>query len=577
MLPRRSLFLKYFVVLLAVVVVPLAVMGCADAWFGFRDRRATLDVLLRVEAGAGAARIRSFLDQIGGQLGWTLQRPWSSGEAEQHRIDALRVLKQTPAIVSIALIDGAGRERLSVSRIGLDKVGEGIDRSADPAFLGARSSGAWYGPVGFREGSEPFMTIASAGNRRAVGAAIAEVNLKLIWEVISAVSVGRSGHAFVLDGSGRLVAHPDLVRVLGGESDAAAAAARRLHAELAAGAGASIAAAGLDGRPVVAAMAPIAGVDWMLVVEQPTAEAFAAIRNALWRAGALLVAGVAASCALAYWLARRMTGPIRLLEEGTRRIGAGNFAYRIELATGDELERLADGFNRMAGELALAQERSERLARLRRFLAPQVAALVERSGSDSLLSGQLAEVVACFCDLRGFTAFAARAQPHEIMALLGRYYEALGAIVTRYEATLTSFQGDGLMVLVNAPVPRPEPALSAVHMALEMRSAVQELVTGWRAGGHAIGFGIGMAQGQATVGQIGYRDRVDYTAVGDVVNFAARLCALAEDGQILIDVAIADTVRGRADLKTLGRRRLKGYATRFTVYAVLGPIDPSLT
>ena len=531
-----------------------------------------LDALLRAEAASGAGRIRSFLDDVRRQLGWTLQRPWTLGDEEQHRLDALRVLRQTPAIVSIVLVDDTGHERIKVSRVSLDALGASGGRNRDLPGIQAGSSRVWYGPLGFRGGSEPFMTVAAAGNRRAVGIAIANVNLKLIWDVISSVRVGHTGHAYVLDGDGRLIAHPDLSRVLRGERDDTPKAARRLQTELSAPAGEPIDAVGLDGSAVVAAMASIEDVNWTLIVEQPVSEAFAPIRNALWRTGGLLVAGTLASCALAYWLARRMTGPIRLLEEGTRRIGAGHFEHRNEIGTGDELERLATGFNRMAGELALAQERSERIARLRRFLAPQVAALVERSGDDSMLAGHLADIVACFCDLRGFTAFAARAEPHDVMGLLSRYYEALGAIITRHEATLTSFQGDGLMVLVNAPVPRPEPALSAVRMALDMRHAVQGLIADWRSRGHAIGFGLGLARGAATVGQIGYQDRADYTAVGDVVNFAARLCALAEDGQILVDAAIADSVRGEVRLVELGGRQLKGYDRQLAVYSVEGGV-----
>ena len=248
-----------------------------------------------------------------------------------------------------------------------------------------------------------------------------------------------------------------------------------------------------------------------------------------------------------------MTGPIRQLEEGTERIGAGHFDHRIQIATGDELERLANEFNRMAGELALSQERSERIARLRRFLAPQVAELVEKAGDESLLAGHRADVVAVFCDLRGFTAFSAGANPQEIMGVLGGYYEALGSIITSYGATLTSFQGDGLMVLVNAPVPCADPALHAVRMAIDMQDAVQRVIVGWRSRGHAIGFGVGLAAGPATVGQIGYEGRVDYTAIGDVVNLASRLCASAEDSQILIDAAVADAVSG--EIPSGGARR----------------------
>ena len=505
---RRSLFRKYFTVLFVAVVVPLLAASATDAWFGYRDQRAMLSALLRAETAAGADRIRSFVEGVRGHLGWTLQRPWAAGSDEQRRLDALRVLRQVPAILDIALIDDAGIERLSVSRVGLNRAGGNLDRSADAAVSAARSASAWYGPVSYRDGSEPFMTIAVAGTRKAVGVVVADVNLKLIWEVISSIAVGRTGHAYVLDQDGRLVAHPDISRVLQGDSDGNSAARQRLREAVTAARGDAITTTGLDGQTVVAAMAPIADVGWLLVVEQPLSEAFAPIRRALWRTGGLLLCGAGAAAALAFWLARRMTDPIRLLEEGTERIATGHFDHRIRIATGDELERLAVAFNQMAGELALSQERSERIARLRRFLAPQVAELVERSGDESLLAGHLADVVVVFGDLRGFTAFAASTEPKEIMGLLRDYYAALGSIITSYGATLTSFQGDGLMVLVNAPVPCEEPALHGVRMAIEMQAAVQQVISGWRSCGHPIGFGVGIAAGPATVGQIGYEGRV---------------------------------------------------------------------
>jgi HAMP domain-containing protein len=216
------------------------------------------------------------------------------------------------------------------------------------------------------------------------------------------------------------------------------------------------------------------------VVEQPLSEAFAPIYAALRRTAALLLAGSILAGLLAYALARRMTEPIRRLEEGTERIGAGQFEYRIHIKTGDELQRLADSFNAMAAGLAVSQERHERIAKLKRFLAPQVAELVDRKGDDSVLEGRRAQVVAVFCDLRGFTAFSAKATPEEVMSVLSEYYEALGAIITKHAATLTSFSGDGLMVLLNAPVAVEEPALQAVEMALGMQRSVQERIAIWR-------------------------------------------------------------------------------------------------
>ena len=307
----------------------------------------------------------------------------------------------------------------------------------------------------------------------------------------------------------------------------------------------------------------------LVIDEQPVAEAFAPIRASLPRTAGLLVAGTAFAALLPYWLARRMAGPIRLLEEDVERVGAGQFDHRIEIRTGDELERLATRVNAMAGELALSQERSERIARLKRFLAPQVAELVDRSGDDSVLDGQRAEVVALFCDLRGFTAFSSRAEPEEIMRVLGEYYDALGTMVTKHEATLTSFLGDGIMVLVNAPVPRPDPAASAVDMAIDMQRAVQALMDAWRGRGHAIGFGVGLAMGPATVGRVGTQTRLEYTAIGNVVNLASRLCSSAKDAQILVDLAIADAVRDGPHLLPLGTRSLKGYDGGTPVFSVL--------
>src|SRR6266436_8575893 len=214
----------------------------------------------------------------------------------------------------------------------------------------------------------------------------------------------------------------------------------------------------------------------------------------------------------------------------------------------------------MAGELALSQERSERIGRLKRFLAPQVAELVEGSDQESLLDSHHAEVVVIFCDLRGFTGFSGAAAPEEVMGLLQEYYEALGAIITRYEATLTCFMADGLMLLLNAPLPCPEPARRGVHMALDMQAAVQALIVGWRGRGYTIGFGVGLAKGPATVGRIGYEGRSDYTAIGNVVNLASRICSAAADGQILIDQAAAAEIGDAYPLTPLGTRPLRGFS-----------------
>jgi adenylate cyclase len=563
----RGLFQKYLVVLFMAVAIPLAINGVIEAWLGYRDQRARLDQLLSVQATSAAARIDGFIEGIENALDWLIQFPWTDEPDEQRRTDALRLFRQVPAIVSLQLVDHRGRERLYVSRIGLNRIDSHADRSSDPAVVGARSARTWFGDVRYNRGSEPYLTIAISGNRPSVGVVIAEVNLKLVWDVISAIKVGKTGFAFVLDEPGRLIAHPDISLVLRGADEATSRPFQAIRDAIGAGVGFATG-RNVQGQAVAAAAATVPGPHWTVVVEQPLSEAFGPIYAALWRTAELVLVGTIFSGLLAYALARRMTEPIRRLEEGTEEIGAGRFDHRITIETGDEFQRLADSFNRMAAELLLAREQQERIARLRRFLAPQVADLVDQAGDDSVLEGRRTEVVVVFCDLRGFTSFSAGAAPEEVMSVLSEYYEALGRTITTFAATLISFSGDGLMVLVNAPVPVEEPALRAIDLAMEMQRSVQELIVCWRARGYQIGFGVGLASGSATVGRIGYESRFDYTAIGSVVNLAARLCASAADGEILIDAKVAEAVKDRRPLKGLGNRPLKGYYQAMPVFGI---------
>ena len=562
---RRSLFLKYFVTLFAAVVVPLIVGAAGEAWFAYRDQRLHLNELLQTDARLAADRIQTFIDGIGDQIGWVVQFPWTAGGEDSHKIDAERLLQQVPAIVSITLVDQSGIERAFVSRLGLNRTGRGTNMAADQAVLGARAKKVWYGPVLYRRDSEPCMTIAVAGNRAADGVAIADINLTLIWDVIAAIKIGPTGRAFVVDDSGRLIAHPDISRVLRG--DAGSADFNRLQSAIAAAKGSAVVTTGDEGKPVVAVAVRADNVGWTVIAQQPVSEAFASIRAMLWRSLALILIGALVAAALAYWLAHRMSGPIRQLEDGAQRIGAGHFEHRIAISSGDELEQLADRFNEMAEELAVSREKSERINRLKRFLAPQVAELVEQS-DQRMLDGQRREIVAIFADLRDFTAFSAGAEPDVIMAVLSEYYEAVGAVVTRYEATLTGFGGDGVMVLVNAPVACENPALRAARLAIDMQAAVQSLVIGWRTKGYAIGFGVGIAMGPAIVGTVGYEGRIDYTAIGNVVNLASRLCGTANDTQILVDPIVAARVKDSIPLESLGVRPIKGYDRPLQIYAV---------
>ncbi|TAJ85050.1 MAG: HAMP domain-containing protein [Reyranella sp.] len=565
---HRSLFWKYFRALFAAVVAPLMIAGAGEAWFGYHDQRARLNELLDAEARLAAVKIHDFIEGIQDQLSWTVQLPWTDNAGDRRMLDAMRLLRQAPAVESLALVDGTGRERLFVSRIGLNRVEAGEDRSATAPVTGARADRVWFGPVTFQNDSEPFMTIAVAGNRAAVGVAVAEVNLKFIWEVVSGIRVGRTGEAFVLDEPGRLVAHPDISLVLRADQ-AAQAPLQALRAAIQARApGQAAAGRDITGKTVIAAMAQVPGVDWQVVVKQPIAEAYAPIYAALWRLGFLLVAGGLIAAALASWLSQRMVEPIRVLEDGVARIGAGQFDHRISLPTSDEFERLATRFNEMAGELAVSRERSERIARLKRFLAPQIAELIDRTGDERVLDGRRVEVAVLFCDIRGFTSFSANAEPEEIIDMLREYYDALERVVSAHGATLVNFFGDGVMVLLNAPVPCTDPELRATEMAIDMQANVQKLLVEWRKLHPELGFGIGLAMGPATVGRIGSGGRLNYTAIGNVVNLASRLCSSAADSEILVDLVAAAAIGTRVPLAQKDSRMMKGFDRPVPVFVV---------
>jgi adenylate cyclase len=213
----------------------------------------------------------------------------------------------------------------------------------------------------------------------------------------------------------------------------------------------------------------------------------------------------------------------------------------------------------------------ERMGTLKRFLAPQLAEMIVSSGDERILEIHRRDIVVVFCDLRGFTAFAVTAEPEEVLDLLNEYHAALGPLIIRSEGTLDHFSGDGLMVIFNDPLPCPDPAERAVKMAVEMREAVAGLQDGWRRRGREIGFGVGIAQGYATLGQIGFAERVDYTAIGTVCNIASRLCDEAVDGQILISKRVAGAVESLFPLEEIGDVVLKGLAQAVAVYNVKEP------
>lgn len=226
----------------------------------------------------------------------------------------------------------------------------------------------------------------------------------------------------------------------------------------------------------------------------------------------------------------------------------------------EQAVRLEEWSRTLEARVAAQVGELERLGTLKRFLSPQVAELVVSAGDQRLLESHRREITVVFCDLRGFTAFAELSEPEEVMGVLREYHAALGELIFRYQGTLERFVGDGLVVILNDPLPCADHSPRAVRMAFEMRARMAELAAGWRRHGHQLGFGVGIARGYATLGTIGFEGRFDYAAVGPVANLASRLCDEAADGEILVSQRVLMAIEGLVETEPAGERSLKGFA-----------------
>ncbi len=353
---RRRLFWKYTTFFVLLVTAELLASGITELYFSYQENQAALVALQREKALAAASQIENFIKEIERQMGWVTQPQRAPGGTtlEQRRFDFFRLQRQVPAITEVSYIDAAGREQLRVSRLAMDAIGSQADLSGDPRFVEAKARRVYRGPVYFRKESEPYMVIAIAEGGQAGGVTAAEVNLKFIWDVVSQIKIGKAGQAFVVDGQGALIAHPDISLVLQktdltrldqvkraldagpqpGEPDQEGTIARNLR-----------------GQQVLTAHTAIPSLGWTVFVEQPLEEAFEPLRASVKRTVLLLVLGIVLSVGASLMLARTLARPIRALQAGAVRIGEGNLTDRIEVKTGDELEVLADQFNRMAVQL----------------------------------------------------------------------------------------------------------------------------------------------------------------------------------------------------------------------------------
>ena len=378
--PQRSrqgrLFRKYLLLILTLVSGALLTSGAISIYFSYQEQKAALGNLQQEKAIAAASRIEQYIRQIEQQLAYAALPQLDASDVELRRIEFLKLLRQVPEVTDITQLDATGREQVAVSRLGMDVIGSGKDRSQEPAFVSARRGQPWIGPVYFRKETEPYMTIAVRSTGSSGPVTIAEVNLKFIWDVVSRIKIGDKGKAYVVDDKGYLVADPDIGLVLRKTNLSELA-----HVRAAADRGfdgMAMLSHDLGGTPVLVSVAPIEALAWKVFVEQPVSEVYAKLNASILRTGLLLLVGLVISALGALALARGMARPIRTLSDGAQRIGEGNLDQRIDVRTGDELEALADRFNRMSSQLkesyaGLERKVDERTHELTNSLEQQTA------------------------------------------------------------------------------------------------------------------------------------------------------------------------------------------------------------
>ena len=374
---RGRLFRKYFLLILALVCGALLISGGIGIYFSYQENKIALSSLQREKAVAAAVRIEQFIRQIEQQLAFAALPQLGAEGMEQRRIEFLKLSRLVPAITDTTQIDASGRERLAVSRLGMDVVDSGIDRSGDPAFKGARSDQTWFGQVTFRKETEPYMSMAVRSKGEAGAVTVADVNLKFIWDVVTRIKIGKKGKAYVVDGTGHLVADPDIGLVLR-KTNLSQLPQIMLALQKGSDESGALVARNLAGEEVLTAYGSIESVGWKVFVEQPVSEVYETLNATIVRTISLIVVGLLISALVAMWLARSMVRPIRTLQEGAARIGAGDLEQRIEIKTGDELEALAEQFNTMSLQLresyaGLERKVEERTAELQETLAHQRA------------------------------------------------------------------------------------------------------------------------------------------------------------------------------------------------------------
>ena len=573
---RLGLFGRYAALIAIMVSGLVIVVGMAHYQFSRTEQLRHLQQIQTEKASGAAFQIERFVLDIDDQLGWL--EPDSGATASsrdaEFRLDLIRLMRQAPEISSLTWVGPNGLERLHISRMDLDRIGSMIDWTARPHFQAAVAGRKFLGTPYFFQDSEPYMTIAKP--LRGGGIVSAEVNLKFIWDVVSRLSMGNARTSYVVGPDATLLAHPDLAAVLGRTSVA------KLP-QVAAALGGEIQQFGrtLTGEDVFSAYARIPSLNWTVFVDSPKREHQAVLDATLYQTLALLLAGATISIMVGFLLARTLVKPLRQLQNGVERIGSGDFDHPILIPTGDELERLAGGINRMAEALkqsyeqlesrvaerteALAREKEHSHALLRNMLPADIADELANRGQVQARRHESATIL--FTDFSGFSQAATTMPPDVMVSELNAIFAEFDRITEANGVDRIKTIGDAYMAAAGVSSYCDDHAQRCVRAAMVM---VDFLAKRNDSNPFKWGLRVGIHSGPVIAGVVGTR-KFAFDVWGDTVNLASRMESSGEVGRINISAYTFHLIHSEFECAYRGKVSAKGKG-EVDMYFVIGPL-----